>query len=99
VTVSWHTSAAAGDGHGVSLAADDSGLFWFFSQANIELLVKVLDGCAVNHKLWVFASATTNVGFTLTVTDTVTHAVKTYSNTVGKAAPPIQDTAAFASCS
>ena len=65
---------------------------------NIELLVKVLDGCARNGKVWVFASATTNVGFTMTVTDTVHHATRTYTNTLGKAAPPIQDTTAFAGC-
>jgi hypothetical protein len=49
-----------------------AGLFWFFSSDNPELLIKVLNGCALNDRFWVFFSAGTDVGLTLTVTDTVT---------------------------
>ena len=44
-----------------------SGLFWFFRPHNWELLVKVLDGCAVNGHLWVLGASATNVGYTLRV--------------------------------
>ncbi len=98
VRVRWRTGAANGDGHAVPLAAGDSGLFWFFGANNIEMLVKVLDGCAVDGKVWVFASATTNVGFTLEVADTVAGTVRRYDNPLGRAAKPITDTTAFASC-
>lgn len=96
--VAWRTAAASGVGHAVSLSAGDSGLFWFFDAGNIEMLVKVLDGCVVNHRVWVFASATTNVGFTLTVTDTVGGTVRTYSNALGHPASIVTDTEAFATC-
>jgi len=63
------------------------------------MLVKVLDACATAfNSYWVFAAATTNVEFTLTVTDTQAGKVKTYFNPLGTPAPPIQDTAAFATC-
>ncbi len=52
----WQKSdGASGDGTGVKLTSD-SGYFWFFNDANIELVVKVLDGCRIgNGAYWVFA--------------------------------------------
>ena len=98
VTVAWRTLDAAGAGRPVAIASGDSGLFWFFAPGNVELLLKVLDGCAVNGRVWVFLSATTDVEFTVTVTDTVSAAVRTYSNALGHPATPVTDTAAFATC-
>lgn len=80
------------------LGVSAGGLFWFFGQENPELLVKILDGCGVNGDYWVFYSAGTNVGFTVTVDDTATGRRRTYDNRDLTPAPPVQDTAAF-SCS
>lgn len=87
-----------GDGRTVPFGSDDSGLFWFFAADNWEILVKVLDGCGVNDRVWVFAAATTNVEYTLEVTDTVTGEVERYRNPLGNQADAITDTSAFASC-
>ncbi len=87
-----------GDATRVSQGTDDSGLFWFFRDQNWEMLVKVLDGCGVNQRFWVFAAATTNVEYTLRVTDTSSGIVKTYFNPLGVSAPAITDSAAFATC-
>ena len=73
----------------------DTGYFWFFDPANIELVVKVLDGCPVNQRHWVFAGGLTNVGVELKVIDTLTGDVQNYSNAVGTAFQPIQDSSAF----
>ena len=73
----------------------DSAVFSFFSANNWEMLVKVLDGCAINQKIWVFAATATDVGFTLTVTDRDSGEPKTYTNTLGHPAVAITDTAAF----
>lgn len=78
--------------------SDDSGLFFFFGEDNWELLIKVVDGCAFNDRFWVFAAATTDVEYRLTVTDNVTGAVKTYTNPLGTSAAALTDTIAFASC-
>jgi hypothetical protein len=78
-----------------TLGQGRGGSFWFFSQDNPEMLVKVLNGCGVNNHFWVFASAGTNVGFNLHVQDTTTAAVMTYSNDDNVAAVPVQDTKAF----
>ena len=98
VTARWRTpQGATGDAHGLPATAD-SGLFWFFGPDNLELTVKVLDGCGVNGKYWVFLSGLTNVEVTVTVTDTSTGAVKTYLNPQGRNFRPVFDTAAFGSC-
>ena len=62
------------------------------------MLVKVLDGCGVNGHYWVLAAATTNVEYTLRVTDTVTGAVREYFNPLGTRAAAITDTDAFRAC-
>jgi hypothetical protein len=85
---------ATGNGVAVSLTGT-TGYFWFFSPDNAEVFVKVLDGCAVNSRKWVFASGMTNVNVTLTVTDTVTGATRAYENPINTPFAPIQDTAAF----
>jgi hypothetical protein len=75
-----------------------SGLFWFFGADNWELLVKVLDGCALNNYKWVFAAATTNVHYQLAVTDVRAGVTKRYFNYFGQSAPAVTDTQAFATC-
>ena len=82
----------------VPFGADDSGLFYFFTANNWEMLVKVLDGCGITNHFWVFAAATTDVGYTLKVTDTANGMVREYDNPIGQAAPAITDTSAFATC-
>lgn len=99
VTVDWATpQGVSGTGRAVQLTRD-SGSFWFFGESNIELLVKVLNGCGVNDRYWVFAGGLTNVQTVVTVEDLVTGAVKRYTNLQGTAFRPLQDTNAFASCS
>jgi hypothetical protein len=83
----------------VVFSSDDSGLFWFFDPNNWEMMVKVLDGCDLTDSYWVFAAATTNVEYALTVTDTDNDTVKQYFNPLGTSAAAITDTSAFpASC-
>jgi hypothetical protein len=77
---------------------DSSGEFSFFTADNLEILVKVINGCPVNDRYWVFFSATTNVAFTLTVTDTVTGDSINYANPQGMIALPVADTDAFDTC-
>ena len=93
----WDTGAASGPAQGVEVS-DESGTFWFFSPANLELDVKVLDGCALNDRYWVFAAGLTNVGVTLAVTDTATSQRVEYRNPRGTAYLPVQDTAALGGC-
>ncbi|MFN7940747.1 MAG: hypothetical protein U0X73_04065 [Thermoanaerobaculia bacterium] len=63
--------------------SNDTGLFWFFNPENIEMALKVLDGRPINGKFWVYYGALSNVEFHVTVTDTLTGHVKTYTNPAG----------------
>jgi hypothetical protein len=95
VEVSWQIEdGGTGSGHAVPLTAD-SGAFWFFGPDNLELMVKVLNGCPVNGRVWIFAAGLTNVEVEVTVTDTVTLEVLTYRNPQGTPFRPIQDTLGF----
>ena len=87
-----------GEGKVVDFGSDNSGLFWFFDPDNWEMLVKVLDACGVNQHYWVFAAATTNIEYTLRVTDTLSGESREYVNPLGNAASALTDTTAFATC-
>jgi CSLREA domain-containing protein len=98
VTVTWKTAqGATGKGQAVQLTPD-TGYFYFFDPSNVEITLKVLNGCTFNNRYWVFLSGLTNVEVTLTVTDTVTGQTKTYTNPQGRVFRTILDTGAFASC-
>lgn len=79
-----------------SLGVTHGGLMWFFSADNPELLIKILSDCTGSGKHWVFASAGTNVGVTITITDVGTGAQRVYTNPDVHPMTPIQDTAGFA---
>ncbi len=109
VTVYFETVQGAGnmgDAQAIpldSLGTTAGGLFYFVNPDDPQFLVKVVNGCGVNGHYWVFYAATTNVGFELAVTDTASPLIpgvnpKVYSNPDVNAAPPVQDTQAFATC-
>ncbi|MEM9556199.1 MAG: hypothetical protein AAGC60_18215 [Acidobacteriota bacterium] len=99
VALAWRDfDGNSGVGKPVPGPTPDSTLFTFFGTDNWEVLVKVLDGCALNDHFWVFAAAATDVEYTLTVTDTFTGTVRNYSNPLGTASPAINDTGAFDTC-
>ncbi|MEM7587416.1 MAG: hypothetical protein AAF560_28770 [Acidobacteriota bacterium] len=99
VEVSWRDfEGSTGPGRPVPVPVEDSGLLYFFDPDNWEMLIKVLDGCAINNRYWVFAAATTDVEYTLTVTDTTNGERVQYFNPLGNASPAITDSDAFATC-
>lgn len=94
--VAWRDFAGgAGAGRVAGGTADGSGLFWFFSPENWEMLVKAIDACADYGHFWVFSAATTSVEYELVVTDTRTGRTVRYANPAGRAAPATTDTTAF----
>jgi hypothetical protein len=75
-------------GAGVAIAEND--MFGYFSLPELtgladspEAFVKVIDGRSMGGKFWVFYGGLTDLEFTMTVTDTVTGTVKSYSKAAG----------------
>ena len=100
VSIEYRTGApgtATGTAH-VPVAAATSGLFWFFAPENWEVMVKTINGCALNNRYWVFSAATTNVYYRMDVLDVRAGVNKVYFNYPGPPAPAVTDTSAFATC-
>ena len=77
----------------------ETGLFYFFNDVNVEMVVKVINACDDPfNRFWVFAGGLTNVAVELTVTDTLSGESQTYINPQQTPFQPIQDTQAFATC-
>ena len=99
VTTNWTTrDGRSASGRAVAFSGGEAGYFWFFGASNVEVVVKVLNGCGVNSRYWTFACGLTDVNVVLTVTDTQTGTVRTYVNPQGTPLSSIQDTDAFSVC-
>jgi hypothetical protein len=101
VEVTWSTATESGPARvmrfgGQRSENDESAFWWFFAPTNFELGVKVLDGCAVNGRHWVFLSGLTDQGWTVRVRDLVSGAERRYQNEVATLSTTFADTAAFA---
>lgn len=96
VTVEWWTAGGPGGPATIAFAGtNDSGMFRFFDRDNWEILVKVLDGCELNGHVWVFAAATTTLGYAIRVTDTAMSATREYRSEPGSPARAVADVKAF----
>jgi PKD repeat protein len=95
IRVAWRVPSQGSSGVGTAVSlASDTGAFFFFTPNNIEMVVKVVDGRAVNNRFWVFYGALSNVEYTLTIRDTLTGVTKTYFNASGTLAS-VSDTIGF----
>ena len=95
IRVDWAVPAQGRTGVGTAVpVTSDTGYFWFFTSANVELVIKVLDGRGINDHFWVFYGALSSVQYTIHITDTQTGATKTYTNPSGTLAS-VADTSAF----
>jgi hypothetical protein len=80
----------------VNFTTAASGLFWFFSDDNWEVTVKMVDGCGTNQENWTFITSDTSLFFRTTVTDMTTGAQKIYFNYPSLTPFSILDTSSMA---
>jgi hypothetical protein len=83
VRVQWRDAASGDHGPGRAVEIPDSdvtGLFWFFTEDNIELVVKSLDATSFSGFFWNFYGALSSVEYWITVTDTEAGENVTYHN-------------------
>lgn len=86
-----------GMGHVADFAAN-SGIFWFFSDDNWEVMVKAINACGLNSHYWIYSAATTDRFYRMNVFDTHAFQNKVYFNYAGLPAPAVTDSSAFATC-
>jgi len=85
VTATWRDFAGNTGTANTGNLTDDTGYFWFFDEANVEVVLKMVDAGAFNGHFWVYYGALSNVEYTLTVTDTVAGGPsKIYRNALGQ---------------
>ena len=82
LSVSWRSPYEPGKtGVGTALPySANTGMFWFFSEDNLEIMVKLLDGRQSNGHFWLFFGGLSDLEYTLTVTDTATGRRRSYHN-------------------
>lgn len=101
ITAQFTQTCGSGTGlaSGVQITPD-GGYLWCFDPGNPEIFVKVINACnaAVGDTYWVFISGLTNVGVTVTVTDSQTNQHKSYVNPNGTAFVSIEDTSGLKVC-
>jgi hypothetical protein len=97
VAMVWRTATDEDFGLPVQLTSE-SGYFWFFNPANIEVVIKVLNGCGLNSRYWVFAAGLTNVNVEILVLDRLRDIFVAYENPLNNPFPPLQDTNALPTC-
>ena len=102
ITTKWRTNPTPGtrtdgDGH-VVIAGPNSGIFWFFSSDNWEVMVKAINACGLNNRYWIYSAATTDQFYRMEIFDFKGLRSKIYFNYPGAPAPALTDSSAFATC-
>ncbi len=69
---------------GSLISSEASGRFWFFDAKSSELVVKLLDGRAVNGHFWFFWGALSDVEYSIDLKDWATGATRTFHNPRGQ---------------
>lgn len=99
VSAEWRTGDGANGAAQALPLTGEAGLFWFFSQGNVELVVKILDACVAPYdRFWFHAAGLTDVEVEILVEDTWTGQSKTYLRPLGQRFAPIADTSTFNGC-
>ena len=78
---------------------DSAGFFRFFARDNLEVSVKMVDGCGVNGRAWVYVGGMTDLRTELVFHDVVTGATYEVTSPGGVAYPPVTDVNALPACS
>ena len=95
VGLCWETQdGRVGAARDWGLDSSQSALLYFFDPDNVEVLIKVLDGCGVNGHRWVFVAPVTDLAFNLVVTSPGGE-IWTHRNRLGRTADAASDVAAF----
>ncbi|MBV8199670.1 MAG: hypothetical protein JOZ15_03505 [Acidobacteria bacterium] len=83
VQIAWQPPGGASTPAPAIPLTTDTGVFWFYSPQSLEVIVKILDGRALNGHFWVFVAGLSDLAYTAIVTDTSTGDSKSYVHRAG----------------
>jgi hypothetical protein len=89
VTASFEDYAGNGGAAKAQGMTGDTGYFWFFQPSNVEVVVKVINGCFLNSNYWIYAGGLTDVEVDLVVKDTRTGTLAPFHNDLGTPFQPV----------
>ena len=100
MAVTWRNPNAGSAVQPVNLLrfSDGAAEGYFLNPNNVELLAKVIDGCALNDRFWAFIGGVTDQNVIVAIRDTQTGLTRQYENPAGSPYQTVADTAAFATC-
>jgi VWFA-related protein len=84
VRILWRLPGGGGGFARAVSVGDFGGYFWFLSNANAELAVRMVDGRSANGHFWFFSGALTSLEYSIFVTDSTTGATRVYSSVEGE---------------
>ena len=76
----------------------ESGGFWFFSPDNLEVVLKLLDGCGTNGNYWIYSAGLTNLEVTVGVIDTWSGQTWVFDNDQATPFPPVGEISSLPVC-
>jgi photosystem II stability/assembly factor-like uncharacterized protein len=94
VETEWRGPDGAASAAQAVALSDGAGAFVFFAPENPEVVVKLIDGRALNGKFWLFTGGLSSLEYRITVTDLETGASRQFTKPAGELAS-FADTAAF----
>jgi hypothetical protein len=102
VRVNWEDYQHVHHDAFVAAAGTPESALFYYLQANPnnwEFVIKLIDGCGFNDRVWVYMAAATDVGYVVTVRDTAPGGTtKTYTNVLGHVPSAVNDSSAFNTC-
>lgn len=78
------------------LDSEQSAILYFFERSNAEVLIKLLDGCAINGHRWAFVAPVTTLAFNLSIVPPGGGKAWTHENRLDQTAAAKSDIEAFA---
>ena len=87
--------SSGGSAYNEPLGEEGAAFYFFLPWENPEVVVKVLDGCAINQHWWVYAAGLTDLELQLEILDRETGATRDYFNEADTPFELIRDIEAF----
>jgi hypothetical protein len=91
----YQTPGGTASATAVQPAGGLPGYFRFDDAAAAEIVPNLIDGCAINKRIWVIAEAVSDAGWLLSITDHQSGSQQSYSVPTGDYGAPFVDTNAF----